>query len=207
MPESATNVIDTLRLSPEMCAELLREAKEKDARSSDRHDRLHSRFSYTAPQIFVLHVEASDQTRDYRVLGKNISQGGLAVFHGQVLYPNTRCKLTLRTTAGEAVPVAGVVVYCKHFRARIHEIGLRFDSPVDVTRFVTETPTTEAATENPQAEMISVARDLLALLQTDPAPGKIKPLLKKLEDMVQPPALDDASGEDVDKPDETPADT
>jgi hypothetical protein len=174
-------VIDTLRLTQSQCAELLRESIEREARSGERHERAHRRFPFADVQSLVLRVDQpGGNAADYRVLARNISQGGLAVFHGQLLYPNTRCTAFLRTAEGKAVAVSGTVVYCRHYRAKIHEVGVRFDEPVDVTRFVGSNPAGAPAPEAPMQEVVVLSRELMALVQTNAARDQIKHVLSRI---------------------------
>lgn len=178
-------VIDTLRLTQTQCAELLRESIEREARSGERHDRAHRRFPFADVQSLVLRVDQpGGNAADYRVLARNISQGGLAVFHGQLLYPNTRCTAFLRTADGKAVAVSGAVVYCRHYRSKIHEVGVRFDEPVDVTRFMVAN-SGDALPESSTREVIMAARELLALIQTNAARDQITPLLRRITELVE----------------------
>lgn len=185
MTDDPLRVIDTLRLTPEKCEALLREARQLDEPGATRRERTASRFSFADPQGFVLRIEQhGGGTHDYRVIGRNISRGGIAVFHGQVVYPNTRCMAILRTNAGTSVSLPCTVVYCHHFRARIHEIGLRFDKPIDVNLFLEPAPVESCGAEHRRAVLVAAAHDLLALVQTDDSPERIRAALERMLDCV-----------------------
>lgn len=182
------HIIDTLRLTTAEYKELLREFRDEEARGPDRGDRAHNRFSFTEPHSIVLRVEQpGGSTIDYRVIGRNISQGGLAVFHGHLLYPNTRCTAILRMNARESISPHGTVVYCRHFRGRIHEVGIRFDQPVDITNFVEAVTAATAAPTSIRGELVAAVRDLLALVQTDAAPEKVKSAMARVSALVGGP--------------------
>lgn len=72
---------------------------------------------------------------------RNISRGGLSLLHSAYLHMGTRCTFLLPIAGGGAggtggaagyATAVGRVVRCQHRRAMIHEIGIAFESPLDV---------------------------------------------------------------------------
>jgi hypothetical protein len=72
----------------------------------------------------------------YVVVPVDLSEGGMAFLHGMFVYPGTACTARLRTLDGRMVGVLGRIVRCTLVSGRIHEVGMRFESPVDLGLFV-----------------------------------------------------------------------
>lgn len=72
----------------------------------------------------------------YVVVPVDLSEGGLAFLHGMFVYPGTACTARLRTRDGRTVGVLGKVARCTLVSGRIHEVGMKFESPVDLGLFV-----------------------------------------------------------------------
>ena len=61
---------------------------------------------------------------------------GMSLLHGVFVYPGTACKIALRSLGGEAVEVPGEVASCRWVDGRVHEIGVKFDEPIELDDFV-----------------------------------------------------------------------
>ncbi|MBX3379519.1 MAG: response regulator [Phycisphaeraceae bacterium] len=67
---------------------------------------------------------------------RNLSRGGISLFHTAYLHERGRCVLWLpHPTRGE-VGVFGSLARCKHRGGMVHELGVRFDRPIDAKEFV-----------------------------------------------------------------------
>ncbi|MGH7244235.1 MAG: response regulator [Phycisphaerales bacterium] len=67
---------------------------------------------------------------------RNLSRGGISLFHNAYLHERGRCVLWLpHPTRGE-VGVFGSLARCKHRGGMVHELGVRFDHPIDAKDFV-----------------------------------------------------------------------
>jgi CheY-like chemotaxis protein/HPt (histidine-containing phosphotransfer) domain-containing protein len=137
-PTDSTNTIDCLRINEEQHRQLV-EALDLKAQAPKGSDhRQHERFPYLVPcgiSLSVKHPEAKRWQR-YLVRPRNISAGGVGFFHGAYLYKGTYCEISLRTRKGEIVEQAGHVVHIRHIVGRIHEVGVAFETPLDVRQFI-----------------------------------------------------------------------
>lgn len=125
----------TLRLSP---MEIDRVKRELDAECNGRASakRVYQRCALNARAVRmeVQHPGGANTTLNY--VPRNLSREGIGVLHSSFVYPGTRCTVYLpHSTRGE-VPVVGTVVRCRHFRGKVHELGVKFDQPIDVREFV-----------------------------------------------------------------------
>jgi len=81
----------------------------------------------------VIAFDAGDgPDQEFLVHPRNISESGIGLLHEAYVYPETRCRVLLPATPDEIVEVSGTVVDCRHVHARLHEIGVHFDYPVDL---------------------------------------------------------------------------
>lgn len=76
-----------------------------------------------------------------RVACRNLSRTGMSVLHGAYIHPGTPCTVLVpHPGALGAAPVEGRVMRCTHRSGMIHEVGVRFDAPIDVRRFIAHDP-------------------------------------------------------------------
>ncbi|MCE7973437.1 MAG: hybrid sensor histidine kinase/response regulator [Leptolyngbya sp. PLA1] len=71
-----------------------------------------------------------------KLAGRNISKGGLSVLHNAFVYPGTECVLQLPKLQGGTLERSAMVCRCTHRRGTLHELGLRFSTPIRLRDFV-----------------------------------------------------------------------
>ncbi len=79
-----------------------------------------------------------------RVACRNLSRTGMSVLHGAYVHPGTACTVLVPHPGPGAAPLEGRVVRCTHRSGLIHEVGIRFDRPIDVRRFIAQSPFSDA---------------------------------------------------------------
>lgn len=95
---------------------------------------------------------------------RNLSRGGISLFHSAFLHERGRCVLWLpHPTRGE-VGVFGTLARCKHRGGMVHELGIRFDKPIDAKEFVS----LDAGAEIYSQERVNPERLSGSLLVVDP---------------------------------------
>lgn len=67
---------------------------------------------------------------------RNISRGGLSLFHSAYLHERGRCVLWLPHPKLGEVGIFGTLVRCKHRGGMVHELGVKFDKPIDAREYV-----------------------------------------------------------------------
>ncbi len=130
-------IVDILRLSDLQLIELFRQLKrpEKNPEGGDR--RCEERVPFPSPKRLVISIdEPAGEPGIYLVIGRDMSPHGIAFLHGKFAYPETRFTIRLITLDDEAVLVAGRVRRCFHVQGRIHEVGARFDQPIELSDFL-----------------------------------------------------------------------
>jgi hypothetical protein len=132
-----SEVQDILRLSAKEAAEIL-DGIEAGTRGAVTHERRGAaRVPYReVPRVVAMLESEEIGKRTYAVIPRNISRRGMAMLHGKFVYNGTGCVLGLKALDGQVVPVRGRVMWCRLVTGRVHEVGIRFDEPVDLADFV-----------------------------------------------------------------------
>ncbi len=91
-------------------------------------------FRVATVELKLVHPGQSEAT--VVVACYNLSAGGLGVLHSAYVYPGTKCLVRLPNVDGRKVDVPGVVVRCQHARGVVHDVGIRFNAPIEARDFV-----------------------------------------------------------------------
>ncbi|MBL8762678.1 MAG: response regulator [Phycisphaerae bacterium] len=67
---------------------------------------------------------------------RNLSGGGCSVLHGSFVHVGTPCVVTLPDLTGKDVAITSSVVRCRHFRGKVHEVGIRFAKALNIRTFI-----------------------------------------------------------------------
>ena len=129
--------VDTLRISAnEWDTVLSRLEQEKRSQFSDEK-RSEERFLYR--NILGLIMEIPESTGDianYLVKSRNLSRTGLSLLHGQAIPIGTHCMVTLVKSNYSQDRCHGNVIRCRQIEGCVHEIGLQFDRPIDLSAYL-----------------------------------------------------------------------
>ena len=68
-----------------------------------------------------------------RVGPRDISELGMGFLHGGYLHCGTTCEFALQLKAGETIPIVAKVVRCDHVTGRVHDVGITFTTPVEMS--------------------------------------------------------------------------
>lgn len=90
------------------------------------------RVKYRIPSV-VVRPDRSDKDIAFIVSTRNISTGGMSILHGQMMYTGNACRVDLATRNGEWITVKATVAHCRLIRGMLHEVGLMFDAPIDLS--------------------------------------------------------------------------
>lgn len=125
----------TLRLSPMEIDRLKREL-EADTPGAEAAKRVYQRwpFEHRAVRMEVQHPGGANTVLNY--VPRNLSREGIGLLHSSFVYPGTRCTVFLPHPARGEVPLGGAILRCRHFRGKVHELGIKFDQPIDVREFL-----------------------------------------------------------------------
>jgi CheY-like chemotaxis protein len=101
-------------------------------------ERAEERFKYRVRELTVdISPGGSGTWRTYTCPSRNISANGISVIMPHFVYPNTPCRVTLVSLHNHRAVHSGRAVRCRYLTgtARLHEVGIKFDSPINVGMF------------------------------------------------------------------------
>lgn len=95
------------------------------------------RFPFDDRRIpIVLRPPSTLSKQAYRVMPSDLSASGICFLHGAFVHEQTSCIIIVRTNMGDARQILGQVVRCRHLVSHIHEVGVQFHEPIDITNFI-----------------------------------------------------------------------
>lgn len=129
--------IDLLRLSRKDRATLLNDLREITGTSLKEEGRQGQRYQFEhIDGIDVSVLESGREVTKYRMMPRNISDQGICLLHGGFIYENTDVLIKLPTSDGEFMHVHSQILRCRHVTGRVHELGVKFRTPIDIGLFV-----------------------------------------------------------------------
>jgi hypothetical protein len=138
---SSIEAINTVRLPAEALRSLAQVLNQRD--SLDEHERkgrghrVGQRFSIDPPKELSMHLQSDAFARNaYLVFARDLSAQGMSLLHGVFVAPDTRCRLTIRTLDKEPMQLPGLIRRCRLVGGRVHELGVKFDQPIDPRTFL-----------------------------------------------------------------------
>lgn len=99
--------------------------------------RADSRFSYRVRALTVEFANQSSGWTKYVIPSRNLSRTGCSLLTGHYVYPGTACRVHLVTLQNHTQAVTGKIARCRYLAGtgRVYEVGVRFDSSIDVALF------------------------------------------------------------------------
>lgn len=95
------------------------------------------RFAYRANEITVELRQRSGQWKQYACPTRNISAHGISLLFAHYVYTGTPVRVGLVSLQNHCTVQTGTVVSCRYLEgsAGIHEVGVKFDAPINVGLF------------------------------------------------------------------------
>ncbi len=127
--------VSTLRLSP---MEIERLKRELDATGGGAVNakRAFKRWPFECKSIRMELQHPGGAATTLAYVPRNISREGIGLLHSSFVYTGTRCVVFLPHPTRGQVAIPGAVTRCRHFKGKIHELGIKFDQPIDVREFL-----------------------------------------------------------------------
>lgn len=156
--------LDALRISETEQKSILKELDQTDLAHPSATKRRAKRYPYVVREGLIFEVEGA-ATR-FVVRPRDVSESGLSFLHGSFLHPGRSCIVALKTVDGEHVIAHGRIVRCRCVRGRVHDVGMKFDQPVDLASFIGPPKAAQPAPESANACAASPysAEELLLLI-------------------------------------------
>lgn len=128
--------IQSISLSRAQIAELLDSLEfhsgSYDPASRDtrrEHERIPCRKS-----AVLFELVGMPETMAFAAPVRNISCGGLCFLHRSMLHVDTPLRMCLLLDNGASFRTAGTVVRARHVMGLIHEVGVKFNKPIDLSQ-------------------------------------------------------------------------
>jgi hypothetical protein len=138
---TSDELIDTLVLSEEQWRKLSEKLAEVD--SSHTGQRQHPRVSYRKLAQIAVAIQLPDgQWAKYIVRSRNLSSGGIGFIHGAYVHTDSRCRIIIKNLHGRVVCLEGVVRHCQYLCGTAHDVGVQFDTPIELTDYTEVSPET-----------------------------------------------------------------
>ena len=104
-------------------------SKAYDAGAENR--RAHQRKSFREIIILVT-SKRGDQEVSFIVNTRNISDGGVAFLHDEILEPGTPCEVRILQVCGDWLDFSGEITRCSKIVEGTYEVGMRFQEVIDI---------------------------------------------------------------------------
>lgn len=127
---------DTIRLNQREIESLLNVTERPTSSTPGSLRRRMRRWSLNGRRVVLtLAIEPSGY-RNFISSARNLSSSGISVIHGGFVHTGTRCMISLRATDGGVVTANASIVRCRHMQKHLHDLGVRFDQPIDPRRVI-----------------------------------------------------------------------
>ncbi len=97
-----------------------------------------ARWPYQQKEITILVEQPGGGMTGFIGVARNISAGGISVFHGGFVHEGSTCRVVLKGLDESEALVEGAVVSCRHLQRTVHEIGIAFKSPIDISDYIAQ---------------------------------------------------------------------
>lgn len=190
MPSTERKPIDTLRCTEAMLRAVIDELDRQESLdvrppSGKAWTRRHKRIRYPSVAPMLLDVQRSGEgIVSYLVAPRDLSSSGMSLLTGMFIHPGTPCVVTLRSLNSEQLRIKAVIKRCRFVTLRLHELGIRFDSEVDLARFVVKPGDGDVqwvrSDESVKSKMAVRTGELMEALRNDAAKPKVEAIIRQL---------------------------
>ncbi|MCC5828623.1 MAG: hypothetical protein JJU36_04170, partial [Phycisphaeraceae bacterium] len=134
---------DLLRLSDREQHEILRRLDSQAGVASSTSRREDPRYPFRPAGGLMVGIEHPGRSQlRCLVRPRSLSRSGIGFLHGSFVYPGSPCFVILKSranggsAANGAEVVRGTVRHCRLIGGRIHEVGVKFDRPINLEDFL-----------------------------------------------------------------------
>jgi hypothetical protein len=148
--------------------------------------RRHRRIAYPSAAPVPLEVQRHGEGfAPFLAAPRDISSSGVSLLIGMFMHPGADCAVTLKTLEGEPVRLGAVIRRCRFVSLKLHELGVRFNKEIDLTRFVHKPEDGKVdwarALESPRAVIAIKASGLLEALRNGARKAEVQAAIKAMD--------------------------
>jgi DNA-binding response OmpR family regulator len=118
------------------------DAVERPSAARRRRDFVRWPFRHESIEVRLAHPGGNVVT--FRVACRNLSRGGMSVLHNSFVHPGSVCTVVIPHPGRGPITVAGTISRCQHRSGVVHELGIRFNHPIDARTVVQIDPFSNA---------------------------------------------------------------
>ncbi len=163
----STRAVRTIRVSDDDLAAILDKLDAQTAeegRDSSRPER----FSYRQKGC-LLHMQqpGDGSATTFQVPTRDLSASGVSFLHGGYVHVGTRCIIQLISLHGTWTDVRGRVSRCVYVTSQIHDVGVKFDSPIQPGEFSSSAVRLRVLLADDDPLIVKLAQTYLARLNAE----------------------------------------
>jgi CheY-like chemotaxis protein len=132
---SGTEPTTTLRM-PKADLEKLRQLMEQDQAGGGSAKREFKRWPFDRIPVRMETIHPGGAVTCLPYACRNLSRGGIGLLHSSFVHEGTRCIVILPHPERGEIKIPGKIVRVRHVTGKVHELGVKFDEPVDVRRIL-----------------------------------------------------------------------
>ena len=137
-PYGDGELVDALRISD---AEWYACVQEMDLRAMQQkginESRLETRQPYRNIAKIILSIRSYDgRLQQFKVRAYDLSRTGLGFLHGAYVYEGSQVELLMQHHVNGMIRIPASIVSCVHVKKRIHQVGAKFDEPIELDDFL-----------------------------------------------------------------------
>lgn len=150
-PEDRAN---TIGLNAPALSRLLDTLDETESEAAGKR-RDFVRWPFRMPGVHTTLRQPAGTVSSMVLACRNLSRSGISLLHRSYVHPGTECTLKIMRRDNVAEAVEGKVMRCKHISGVVHEIGIKFRTPIEIRKFLDlETKGNSISREHVNAENV-----------------------------------------------------
>ncbi len=128
-----------LRISDGEQHRILSELENANTPITPTNERRASSRQALPPQLVVkaLVQQPGGSTHKFRVRARNLNNHGISLLHGGFLHLGSSCTVEILDGSMPLIKIPATVVRCRYLRQTVHEVGLKFEKPIDAQGVIT----------------------------------------------------------------------
>ncbi len=101
-------------------------------------ERRQTRVTYRNKLVILIIPDSDPEISDvkFTVAPRNISSLGIGLIHNSYIHTNRKCFIVLQDLEDQWARIPGNIIRCNHGKGQLHEISVKFKSPINIGSFI-----------------------------------------------------------------------